>query len=87
MEAADGAWQSGLQSWPSAPKPLRYFKTYLKYEKNPKARDAITGKVRVMRRTTMHSTFPGWGEGVLCIRHQRLLWPRCPVCACSMCCC
>jgi vacuolar protein-sorting-associated protein 4 len=25
---------------------LEYFKTYLKYEKNPKAREAITGKVR-----------------------------------------
>ncbi len=37
-----GNYEKALQSYLGC---LEYFKTYLKYEKNPKARDAITGKV------------------------------------------
>lgn len=38
-----GNYDKALQSYLGC---LDYFKTYLKYEKNPKAREAITGKVR-----------------------------------------
>lgn len=43
QEDEAGNYEKAMQSYLGC---LEYFKTYLKYEKNPKARDAITGKFK-----------------------------------------